>query len=60
MAADVNAREEGITAFNGGRYSVALSKLKEAAGGGDPTAATFLALTQAATGDCAHGVACAH
>jgi tetratricopeptide (TPR) repeat protein len=53
MAADVNAREEGITAFNEGRYSVALSKLKEAAGGGDHRAAIFLALTQAAAGDCA-------
>jgi tetratricopeptide (TPR) repeat protein len=53
MAADVNAREEGIKAFNEGRYSVALGKLKEAAGKGDRTAEIFLALTQAATGDCA-------
>lgn len=46
-------REEGIAAFNQGRYSVALAKLQEAAKDpGDKTAHLFLALTQAALGDC--------
>ena len=47
------AREDGIAAFNQGRYSVALSKLTEAVK--DPSdikAHAFLALTQAALGDC--------
>lgn len=46
-------RDEGIAAFNEGRYSVALSKLTEASkDSGDKTARTFLAMTQAALGDC--------
>jgi tetratricopeptide (TPR) repeat protein len=48
-----SAREEGIAAFEAGRYSVALSKLKEAAKDSqDARARMFLALTQAAMGDC--------
>jgi tetratricopeptide (TPR) repeat protein len=46
-------RDEGIAAFNEGRYSVALSKLNAASKDpSDKTARTFLALTQAAVGDC--------
>ena len=41
--------EEGITAFKEGRYSLVLAKLK---GAKDPTGSAFLALAQAATGDC--------
>ena len=41
--------EEGITAFNEGRYSLALAKLK---GAKDPTGSAFLGLAEAATGDC--------
>ena len=47
-------RTQGIAAFQTGRYSVALSKLRHAVAS-DPTdaiAARFLALTQAAGGDC--------
>ena len=45
--------QEGISAFNEGRYSAALVKLTEAAKDkGDRQAQLFLALTQAATGDC--------
>jgi len=51
--AGATPREEGITAFSEGRYSVALAKLKQAASSGDQKATLFLALTQAATGDCA-------
>jgi tetratricopeptide (TPR) repeat protein len=51
-AADTSVREEGIRAFNQGRYSVALDKLKQAASGSDEQASLFLALTQATTGDC--------
>ena len=48
-----SAREEGIAAFEAGRYSVALSKLTEAAKDSrDGRARLFLALTQAALGDC--------
>ncbi|MDQ2776340.1 MAG: tetratricopeptide repeat protein [Acidobacteriota bacterium] len=48
-----SAREKGIAAFNEGRYSVALPALQEAAADHtDKLAAAFLALTQAATGDC--------
>jgi tetratricopeptide (TPR) repeat protein len=48
-----SAREKGIAAFNEGRYSVALPALQEAAADHtDKVAAAFLALTQAATGDC--------
>lgn len=53
VAAGTTAREEGISAFNEGRYSVALDKLSLAAKSGDPQATLFLALSQAATGDCA-------
>jgi tetratricopeptide (TPR) repeat protein len=45
--------EDGIAAFNEGRYSVALAKLTEAAKDpNDKQAHLFLALAQAATGDC--------
>ena len=49
-----SAREEGIAAFEAGRYSVALAKLTEAAKGFARygRARLFLALTQAAIGDC--------
>jgi thioredoxin-like negative regulator of GroEL len=48
------SRDEGIKAFNEGRYSVALSKLTDAAKDpNDKEARLFLALAQAATGDCA-------
>jgi tetratricopeptide (TPR) repeat protein len=47
LSAD-NARD-GVLAFQEGRYSVALEKLKDAQ---DPASRTFLALTQAALGDC--------
>ena len=47
--ATASTNDEGITAFKEGRYSVALAKLK---GAKDPTARAFLALTQAALGDC--------
>src|SRR3954447_3984916 len=48
-----SARQEGMQAFQNGRYSVALSKFDEAAKDGqDPIAVTFRALTQAALGDC--------
>jgi tetratricopeptide (TPR) repeat protein len=46
-------RDQGIAAFNEGRYSAALPQLQQAAkDSSDTTAATFLALTQAALGDC--------
>jgi predicted Zn-dependent protease len=41
--------DDGIAAFKEGRYSLALVKLKNAK---DPTGLAFLALAQAATGDC--------
>ncbi|MFL6463958.1 MAG: tetratricopeptide repeat protein [Bryobacteraceae bacterium] len=44
-----SAADEGIAAFKEGRYSLALAKLK---GTKDPTGSAFLALAQAATGDC--------
>jgi tetratricopeptide (TPR) repeat protein len=44
-----SAPDEGIAAFKEGRYSLALAKLK---GAKDPTGSVFLALAQAATGDC--------
>ncbi len=44
-------RDEGIAAFNQGRYSVALEKLKQA-GAQDPIAQAFLGLTEAALNDC--------
>lgn len=49
-----SVRDEGIAAFNGGRYSVALEKLQQAvaADSHDVKAQIFLALTQAARTDC--------
>ncbi len=49
------SKEEGIQAFNSGRYSLALSKLKEAVAKdpNDKQARLFLSLSEAATGDCA-------
>jgi len=44
-----SAINEGIAAFKEGRYSLALTNLK---GAKDPTGSAFLALAQAATGDC--------
>ncbi|HSU61036.1 MAG TPA: tetratricopeptide repeat protein [Bryobacteraceae bacterium] len=53
LAFAATTRDEGISAFKGGRYSVALTKLKEASkDSSDKTARVFLALTQAALGDC--------
>ncbi|MBV9613168.1 MAG: tetratricopeptide repeat protein [Acidobacteriaceae bacterium] len=53
LAGSLDAREsttqEGIAAFNQGRYSLALSKLSDAK---DTAGKAFLALTQAALGDC--------
>jgi tetratricopeptide (TPR) repeat protein len=52
MAGD-SARETGIDAFKQGRYSVALKNLKEAAADPrDKVAHVFLALTEAALGEC--------
>ncbi|MGH9696101.1 MAG: hypothetical protein ACRD5Z_18270, partial [Bryobacteraceae bacterium] len=49
----LSAREEGIAAFEAGRYSVALTKLTEASKDShDARARMFLALTQAAMGNC--------
>jgi tetratricopeptide (TPR) repeat protein len=54
MLAQGGLTEEGVTAFNEGRYSVADAKLTEAAkDANDKQAQLFLALAQAATGDCA-------
>ena len=44
-------RDQGIAAFNEGRYSTALKLLRNT-NPNDKLAAAFLALTQAATGDC--------
>jgi tetratricopeptide (TPR) repeat protein len=53
MLAASSAREDGIRAFEAGRYSVALTKLTEAAKDPqDKRARLFLALTEAALGDC--------
>ncbi|MBV8552182.1 MAG: tetratricopeptide repeat protein [Acidobacteriaceae bacterium] len=53
LFAGSSEREEGIAAFNRGQYSVALPKLSAAARDkSDVTARTFLALTQAAMGNC--------
>lgn len=47
------SKDDGIKAFNEGRYSVALTELREAAKDpNDKQAHLFLALTQAATGSC--------
>jgi len=52
-AAGDSARDAGIAAFNQGRYSIALPQLQQAAKNpADKTAAVFLALTEAAMGDC--------
>jgi tetratricopeptide (TPR) repeat protein len=49
----LSAQEDGIAAFEAGRYSVALTKLTEAAKDPrDKRARLFLALTEAALGDC--------
>jgi tetratricopeptide (TPR) repeat protein len=54
MLAQGSLTQEGISAFNQGRYSVALANLTEAAkNANDKQAQLFLALAQAATGDCA-------
>jgi tetratricopeptide (TPR) repeat protein len=54
MLAQASLTEEGMTAFNEGRYSLALVKLTEAAKNPrDKQAHHFLALAQAATGECA-------
>ncbi len=53
LFAQAGLRDEGIAAFNEGRYSVAMAKLSAAAKDeSDTKARVFLALTQAATGDC--------
>jgi tetratricopeptide (TPR) repeat protein len=53
LIASESSRETGIAAFKQGRYSVALKSLTEAAKNpGDRTARVFLALTQAALGEC--------
>jgi tetratricopeptide (TPR) repeat protein len=53
LLAATSAREDGIQAFEAGRYSVALAKLTEAAKDShDTRARMFLALTYAAMGDC--------
>src|ERR1700728_4108842 len=49
IAAALHANDDGIIAFKEGRYSEALAKLKNAASARDRA---FLALTQAALGDC--------
>jgi tetratricopeptide (TPR) repeat protein len=54
LLAQSGLRDEGIRAFNEGRYSVALAKLTEAAkDSNDKQTQLFLALSQAATGGCA-------
>lgn len=46
--------EDGIAAYNGGRYSVAIPLLRRASEAtGDPRAGVFLALSSAAANDCA-------
>jgi tetratricopeptide (TPR) repeat protein len=53
LIASDSARDEGIAAFKRGRYSVALKNLKQAATDpGDRVASVFLALTEAAFGEC--------
>jgi tetratricopeptide (TPR) repeat protein len=53
LIASDSARETGIAAFRQGRYSVALKNLTPAAiDPGDRPARVFLALTQAALGEC--------
>src|SRR5258708_344633 len=53
LLAGNSAREDGMAAFHQGRYSVALTKLTEAAKDPrDKQASAFLALTEAAMGNC--------
>jgi tetratricopeptide (TPR) repeat protein len=53
LPAGDSARDAGIAAFQQGRYSVALKSLKQAATDpGDQVAHVFLALTEAALGEC--------
>jgi len=53
LALALSTRDEGIRAFNEGRYSLALEKLTEAAkDSNDKQARLFLALTEAAVNDC--------
>lgn len=53
LLAGKSVREAGIAAFKQGRYSVALKELKEAATDpSDRVARVFLALTEAALGEC--------
>jgi tetratricopeptide (TPR) repeat protein len=54
LCAGDSDRTQGIAAFQAGRYSVALPKLQQAVTSdpADSVAARFLALTQAARGDC--------
>jgi tetratricopeptide (TPR) repeat protein len=49
FAATLHASDDGIADFKAGRYSEALTKLKNAK---DPAGRAFLALSQAALGDC--------
>src|SRR5580658_10314981 len=51
---DNQALIDGLTAYQDGRYSLALKKLKEASSAepGNARARVYLALAQAATGDC--------
>jgi tetratricopeptide (TPR) repeat protein len=54
LLAQGSLTDQGIRAFNEGRYSVALAKLTEAArDSSDKQTRLFLALSQAATGNCA-------
>jgi tetratricopeptide (TPR) repeat protein len=53
LSAAQSAREEGLLAFQQGKYSIALKKFTEASqNSADRTAHAFLALTQAALHDC--------
>jgi tetratricopeptide (TPR) repeat protein len=49
LAATLHGADDGIAAFNAGRYSEAAAKLKNA---NDPTGRAFLALSEAALGNC--------
>src|ERR1700761_1989558 len=53
FATNSTARERGIAEFNQGHYAVAQEQLQQAAKvSSDSVAATFLALTQVALGNC--------
>ncbi len=54
LASATSHADQGMEAFRQGRYSVALAELKQAAreAPGDAKVTTFLALSQAATGEC--------